>query len=191
VRSAGASGWSPDYTRKQLILADRMRAQWDPDVQLLYAEPVHTDCPAGMVNPDACPCGTTTWVDAGRCVMSKCVECPARYCKADGEVMVEGHMVKVDCMISSPGAASVSCPHGMVGTAVVKCHQGELHYSPEESTCEPVPSDVCDAFSVACGMEEPCENAEKSGYCDRVKNKDLCKRRKYGDKCKMTCELCA
>ena len=25
------------------------------------------------------------------------------YCKADGEVMVEGHMVKVDCMISSPG----------------------------------------------------------------------------------------
>ena len=37
---------------------------------------------------------------------------------------------------------------------------------------------MCDAFSVACGMEEPCENAEKSGYCDRVKNKDLCKRRK-------------
>ena len=35
---------------------------------------------------------------------------------------------------------------------------------------------MCDAFSVSCGIEEPCENLERSGYCDRVKNKDLCRR---------------
>ena len=34
--------FAPDWTYKHLILADRARAQWDPDVQFLYAEPVHT-----------------------------------------------------------------------------------------------------------------------------------------------------
>lgn len=104
--------------------------------------------------------------------------------------------MKMDAMITAPGAVSVGCPHGMVGSAVVTCSYGwdnglpSLDYHPERSTCEHVPSDVCDAFSVACGMEEPCENIEKNGYCDRVKNKDLCRRRKYGDKCMKTCELC-